>query len=269
MIQYHKMLETVLEHGEKRDDRTRVGTRSIFGYQTRFNLFEGFPLVTTKHTNFNAIKAELLWFLRGSTNVNELDSKIWNEWADSDGDLGPVYGEQWRAWSGLTDDGEPVWVDQIERVIHSIRNNPKGRRHIVSAWNVPQIDAMTLPPCHVMFQFYVSNSGRLSCQLHQRSADLFLGVPFNIASYALLTHIIARMCNLSVGTLVHTFGDLHIYENHLEKAEKVLSRRPMPLPQVEFSLRNWERVKPEDIDPNNIWLVGYDPYPAISAKVAV
>jgi thymidylate synthase len=230
MRQYHDLMQHVLEHGVRKDDRTGTGTLSIFGYQMRFDLAEGFPLVTTKKVHLKSIIHELLWFLRGETNVGYLQRNgvtIWNEWADETGDLGPVYGAQWRSWRGA--DGQTV--DQIGSLIEQIRSNPDSRRLIVSAWNVGEIEQMALPPCHALFQFYVAG-GRLSCQLYQRSADIFLGVPFNIASYALLTLMIAQVCDLQPGDFIHTFGDAHLYLNHLEQARIQLGRQPYPLPQM-------------------------------------
>src|SRR5881394_4411506 len=234
--QYHDLLRLVLDHGRPRDDRTGTGTLSVFGAQTRFDLRPdgpGFPLLTTKKLHLKSIIYELLWFLRGDTNVrylNEHGVTIWDEWADSDGDLGRVYGAQWRDWR--TADGRSI--NQIDRVIEQIKKNPDGRRHIVSAWNVGEIEQMALPPCHALFQFFVQE-GELSCQLYQRSADLFLGVPFNIASYALLTLMVARVCDLKPGTFVHTFGDLHLYANHIEQAKLQLERQPRPLPRMELN----------------------------------
>jgi len=253
MRQYHDLMRYVLEQGVRKDDRTGTGTLSIFGYQMRFDLAEGFPLVTTKKVHLKSIIHELLWFLRGETNVGYLQSNgvtIWNEWADETGDLGPVYGAQWRSWRGA--DGQTV--DQIGSLIEQIRSNPDSRRLIVSAWNVGEIERMALPPCHALFQFYVAG-GRLSCQLYQRSADIFLGVPFNIASYALLTLMIAQVCDLQPGDFIHTFGDAHLYLNHLEQARIQLARQPYPLPQMllnpavhdlfafqyqDFSLQNYQ-----------------------------
>ena len=230
MKQYLDLMRQVRDHGVEKQDRTGTGTRSIFGYQMRFDLSAGFPLLTTKKVAARLIIHELLWFLQGSTNIGYLlenNVHIWDEWADENGDLGPVYGSQWRSWP--TPAGESI--DQIERVVHSIRHNPDSRRHIVSAWNVAEVDSMALPPCHTMFQFYVAN-GRLSCQLYQRSADIFLGVPFNLASYALLTMMVAQVCGLEPGDFVHTFGDAHLYSNHLEQADEQLSRLPMALPRM-------------------------------------
>ncbi|HRZ50256.1 MAG TPA: thymidylate synthase, partial [Bacteroidales bacterium] len=228
MHQYHQLLETVLRNGVEKEDRTGTGTLSIFGHQLRFSLQDGFPCITTKKLHLRSIIHELLWFLKGETNIRYLHENkvtIWDEWASPDGDLGPVYGYQWRSWPAP--DGRHI--DQISMVLDAIRNNPDSRRHIVSAWNVADIDRMALPPCHVMFQFYVAN-GTLSCQLYQRSADIFLGVPFNIASYALLTHMVAQVTGLIPGEFVHTFGDAHIYLNHLDQVKLQLSRDPLPLP---------------------------------------
>jgi thymidylate synthase len=264
MRQYLDLLKKILDEGVEKQDRTNTGTKSLFGYQMRFDLSEGFPLVTTKKVHLRSIIHELLWFLKGDTNIEYLhDNKvsIWDEWADENGNLGPVYGHQWRSWT--TSDGEHI--DQISNVVESIKNNPDSRRHIVSAWNPPDLGKMALPPCHVLFQFYVAN-GRLSCQLYQRSADVFLGVPFNIASYALLTLMIARITDLIPGEFVHTFGDVHIYSNHIEQVNTQLQRTPHPLPVMEIN-KNVKSVfdfKYEDFN-----LTGYDPYPAIKAEVAV
>ena len=228
MKQYHDLVAHVLEHGVAKSDRTGTGTLSVFGHQLRFDLAEGFPLLTTKRLHTRSIFGELLWFLRGSTNVAWLHANgitIWDEWADADGELGPIYGHQWRSWP--TPDGQHV--DQIAAVVESLRTNPDSRRHLVSAWNVGELPAMALPPCHALFQFYVAE-GRLSCQLYQRSADIFLGVPFNIASYALLTHMVAQVTGLQVGDFVHTLGDAHLYTNHLDQARLQLTREPRPLP---------------------------------------
>ncbi|CAG9933832.1 thymidylate synthase [Candidatus Nitrotoga arctica] len=264
MRQYLYLLKHVLNHGTRKSDRTGTGTISIFGYQMRFNLEHGFPLVTTKKCHLKSIIHELLWFLQGDTNIHYLKEngvRIWDEWADEDGNLGPVYGKQWRSWTvrdGLT-------IDQISDVIEQIKCNPDSRRLIVSAWNVGELDQMALAPCHVMFQFYVSD-GKLSCQLYQRSADIFLGVPFNIASYALLTMMMAQVCGLKPGDLVHTFGDAHLYLNHLEQAELQLSREPRLLPVMHLNpnVKNIFDFRFEDFS-----LEGYDPYPAIKATVAV
>lgn len=264
MLAYLKLLEEVLESGIDRDDRTGVGTRGLFGRQMQFDLGKGFPLLTTKRLHTRSIFLELLWFLRGDTNVGWLQEQgvsIWDEWADEDGNLGPVYGHQWRSWP--TPDGETI--DQIAWVENEIRTNPQSRRLIVSAWNVADIKDMRLPPCHVLFQFYVAD-GRLSCQLYQRSADLFLGVPFNIASYALLTMMMAKVTGLRPGTFVHTLGDVHLYSNHFQQAKEQLSREPKPLPKMHLART------PESIDQfcyEDFQLTGYDPHPNIKAPVAV
>jgi thymidylate synthase len=264
MRQYHDLLRLVLEEGVERVDRTGTGTISCFGAQTRFDLRETFPLLTTKKLHLKSIIYELLWFLRGETNVrylNENGVTIWDEWADENGELGPVYGAQWSAWRGA--DGETI--NQIDRVIEQIERNPASRRLIVSAWNVAEIERMALPPCHLLFQFYVQK-GELSCQLYQRSADLFLGVPFNIASYALLTLMVAHVCALRPGEFIHTFGDLHLYKNHLAQAREQLSRecRPLPRMQLNPAVKNIHDFCFEDFA-----LVGYDPHPAIKAPIAV
>lgn len=267
MIQYLSLLNEVLENGESRPDRTGVGTRSLFGRQFRCNLQDGFPLLTTKRVFFDGIVRELLWFLSGSTNVNELNKhnvRIWDDWADDDGELGPVYGYQWRCWPDHH--GESESIDQISNVIQSIKENPFSRRHIVSAWNVADVDHMKLPPCHALFQFYVSQDQRLSCHLYQRSADIFLGVPFNIASYALLTHLIAQVTNLQPGEFVHTFGDVHLYNNHVKQAERQLKRRPKSLPSVTVNI-DVECVF--DVTFEDIKLENYCPYPGILAPIAV
>lgn len=264
MQQYLDLLQDVRDNGTARADRTGTGTLSVFGRQMRFDLSETFPLVTTKKVHIKSIVAELLWFLRGDTNIswlNEHGVTIWDEWADEHGDLGPVYGAQWRSWKGA--DGRTH--DQIRRVIDGIAEDPDSRRLIVSAWNVGEIDQMALAPCHALFQFYVGD-GRLSCQLYQRSADLFLGVPFNIASYALLTCMIAQVCGLKPGDFVHTFGDAHIYVNHLEQVDTQLKRTPRTLPTLHLD----EQIK--DLfafEPSHISVVGYDPHPRITAPVAV
>lgn len=264
MRQYHDLLKTVIETGVKKEDRTGTGTLSVFGYQMRFDLGEGFPLLTTKKMHVKSIIYELLWFLQGSTNIQYLVDngvKIWNEWADENGELGPVYGKQWRSW--LCPDGRTI--DQISNVIAQIKNNPDSRRLIVSAWNVADIDKMKLPPCHTMFQFYVAN-GKLSCQLYQRSADIFLGVPFNIASYALLTMMVARVCDLQPGDFVHTFGDAHLYLNHIEQTNLLLTRDFRPLPEMKLnpSVKNIFDFRYEDFE-----LLNYDPHPVIKAPIAV
>ena len=264
MRQYHDLLRLVLEHGKERTDRTGVGTISVFGAQARFDLREGFPLLTTKKLHLRSIVHELLWFLRGDTNVrslNEAGVTIWDEWADENGDLGRVYGAQWTDWRGA--DG--THVNQIDEVIRQIRTTPDSRRLIVSAWNPAEIREMALPPCHVLFQFYVRD-GELSCQLYQRSADLFLGVPFNIASYALLTMMVAQVCDLKPGEFVHTFGDLHLYRNHLEQTREQLSRefRPLPTMRINPALRDIHAFRFEDFALEN-----YDPHPGIKAPIAV
>lgn len=254
----------MLEDGRERRDRTGTGTIGLFGEQARFDLRESFPLVTTKKVHLRSIIHELLWFLRGDTNVGYLRENgvtIWDEWADANGDLGRIYGAQWRSWAGA--DGRVV--DQIAEVVRLVRENPESRRILVSAWNPSEIDRMALPPCHVLFQFHVQD-GELSCQLYQRSADLFLGVPFNIASYALLTMMVAQVCGLSPGDFVHTFGDLHLYSNHLDQAREQLSREPRPLPRMRL---NPERRRLEDFEFGDFVLEGYDPHPAIKAPVAV
>ncbi len=262
--QYHELLRLVLDHGEQRSDRTGTGTLSIFGAQARFDLRNSFPLLTTKKLHLKSIIYELLWFLRGDTNVRYLDEHgvtIWDEWADEKGDLGRVYGAQWRDWRG----GDGKFVDQISGVIDQIKSNPSSRRLIVSAWNPAEIKGMALPPCHVLFQFYV-NEGELSCQLYQRSADLFLGVPFNIASYSLLTMMIAQVCNLRPAEFVHTFGDLHLYLNHLEQAREQLVRDCRPLPRMEL---NPAVARIEDFSFEDFTLLAYDPHPSIKAPIAV
>lgn len=273
MQQYLDLLEDILTSGVDKEDRTGVGTRSVFGRQLRFDLQQGFPLLTTKKVFVKGVIHELLWFLSGSTNVRYLQERgvhIWDAWADKDGELGPVYGKQWRSWEGFHDaafkeDVEFFTVDQIKDVVTSIRNNPDSRRHIVTAWNPAEVDSMALPPCHCLFQFYVA-SGTLSCQLYQRSADVFLGVPFNIASYALLTMMVAYVCDLRVGEFVHTFGDAHIYRNHFAQVSEQLQRVPRDLPRMLFEGGQTEL---EDFKYEHFKLVGYDPYPAIKATVAV
>lgn len=265
MQPYLQLLSEVLVTGTKKEDRTGTGTLSLFGKQIRFDLQKGFPAVTTKKLYFHGVKGELLWFLRGSTNVKWLQDQnihIWDEWADEQGNLGPVYGKQWRSWYRPLLQGS---VDQIAQVIESIKTNPDSRRHIVSAWNVAEIEHMALPPCHVLFQFYVAN-GKLSCQLYQRSADLFLGVPFNIASYALLTHMIAQVCELDVGEFIHTFGDAHIYLNHIEQVKEQLSRKPLPLPRLWL---NPDIKNIDDFTMNDIQLLDYKSHPPIKGEVAV
>jgi len=257
-------LQDILDQGVDKSDRTGVGTRSVFGRQVRFNLQEGFPLITTKKVHLKSIIYELLWFLKGDTNVNYLQEhnvRIWNEWAKDDGSLGPIYGRQWRSWP----DGSESGIDQIQQAIEAIKNNPDSRRIVVSAWNVAELEAMQLNPCHVMFQFYVAE-GRLSCQLYQRSADVFLGVPFNIASYSLLTMMIAQVCDLQIGEFVHTFGDLHLYQNHFEQARLQLSREPRALPTMKIN-PNVKNI--DQFSYNDFQLQNYDPHPSIKAKVAV
>jgi thymidylate synthase len=264
MRQYLDLLEHVLEHGVPKGDRTGTGTLSVFGYQMRFDLGRGFPLLTTKKLHVRSIVHELLWFLSGSTNVRPLQEngvRIWDEWADENGELGPVYGSQWRSWP-LPGGGA---IDQIGKVVEQIRRNPDSRRHIVSAWNVAEIDRMRLPPCHALFQFWVAQ-GRLSCQLYQRSADVFLGVPFNIASYALLTLMVAQVTGLEAAEFIHTLGDAHLYSNHLEQARLQLTREPRPLPRVHL---NPEVRSVFDFRYEDITLEGYDPWPAIKAPIAV
>ena len=264
MRQYLDLLQCILNNGVDKGDRTGTGTLSLFGYQMRFNLQEGFPLLTTKKLHMKSIIYELLWFLNGDTNVRYLQEngvRIWNEWADENGDLGPVYGGQWRAWKSV--DGPPI--DQISRLIETIRTDPNSRRLIVSAWNVAEIDSMALPPCHALFQFYVAQ-GRLSCQLYQRSADVFLGVPFNIASYALLTLMVAQVCGLQPGEFIHTFGDVHLYKNHIQQARLQLTRQPFPLPQMQINpaVRSIFDFKFEDFELRN-----YQAHPHIKAEVSV
>lgn len=264
MKQYHDLMRHVLEHGAKKEDRTGTGTLSVFGYQMRFNLEDGFPLLTTKKLHTKSIIHELLWFLKGESNIKYLKENgvsIWDEWADENGNLGPVYGYQWRSWP--TAKGEKI--DQITKVIDMIKKNPDSRRLIVSAWNVADIDSMKLPPCHAFFQFYVAN-GKLSCQLYQRSADIFLGVPFNIASYALLTLMVAQVCGLKPGEFVHTLGDAHLYSNHIEQSKLQLSRdfRPLPVMKINPEVKSIFDFKFEDFSLEN-----YDPHPHIKAAVAV
>lgn len=264
MKQYHDLMRHVLENGTDKSDRTGTGTRSVFGYQMRFDLSEGFPVVTTKKLHLRSIIHELLWFLKGEGNIKYLKENgvsIWDEWADENGELGPVYGVQWRSWP--TADGRQI--DQIKQLIEGIKNNPDSRRHIVSAWNVAEVENMALPPCHTMFQFYVAN-GKLSCQLYQRSADIFLGVPFNIASYALLTKMIAQVCNLEPGDFVHTFGDAHLYSNHFEQAKLQLSRdfKTLPTMKMNPNVKDLFEFKYEDFE-----LMNYEPHPGIKAPIAV
>jgi len=264
MKQYLDLLDHVLKTGVEKKDRTGTGTISVFGYQMRFPLNEGFPVMTTKKLHLRSIIHELLWFLKGETNIKYLSEnkvKIWNEWADENGELGPVYGYQWRSWP--TPDGK--YIDQISNVIESIKNNPDSRRHIVSAWNVGLLHQMALPPCHILFQFYVAD-GKLSCQLYQRSADIFLGVPFNIASYALLLQMIAQVTNLQPGDFIHTFGDAHIYLNHIQQVELQLSRKPLPLPALKLNpdIKDIFDFKFEDIE-----LVNYNAHPHIKGEISV
>lgn len=262
--QYETLMRHVYEQGTEKSDRTGTGTLSVFGYQMRFDLQQGFPLITTKKLHTRSIFTELLWFLRGDANIQWLHDhqvSIWDEWADDNGDLGPIYGVQWRSWP--TPDGQQV--DQISQVLEQIKNNPDSRRHIVCSWNVGQLEQMALPPCHALFQFYVANN-RLSCQLYQRSADIFLGVPFNIASYALLTHMVAQQCDLEVGDFIWTGGDCHLYRNHLEQVELQLSRKPRPYPTLRITRR------PKDIfsyQLSDFEILDYDPHPHIKAPVAV
>lgn len=264
MQQYLDLMKRAYDTGVEKEDRTGTGIKSVFGHQMRFNLQDGFPMVTTKKLHMKSIIHELLWFLKGSGNVSYLQEngvRIWNEWADENGDLGPVYGVQWRSWRGA--DGKTH--DQIKNVIEQIKTNPNSRRLIVNAWNVGELEHMALPPCHMFFQFYVAN-GKLSCQLYQRSADIFLGVPFNIASYALLTHMMAQVCDLEVGEFVHTLGDAHIYSNHMEQCKLQMSREPYPLPQIKINpeIKNIDQFKFEDFE-----LVNYQSHPHIKGVVAV
>jgi thymidylate synthase len=264
MKQYLALLQHILDHGVKKDDRTGTGTLSVFGYQMRFDLQEGFPILTTKKLHWKSIVYELLWFLRGESNIRYLKEhqvSIWDEWADLQGELGPVYGVQWRSWKA----GDGRTIDQIGKVVQQIKQNPNSRRLIVSAWNVGEIEQMALPPCHLLFQFYVAEQ-KLSCQMYQRSADVFLGVPFNIVSYALLTSLVAHACDLQPGEFVHTLGDTHLYLNHLDQARLQLSRQPFPLPQL--------RLNPQvknifDFDYPDITLEGYQSHPGIKAEISV
>ncbi len=267
MQQYLELMRHILEHGERRGDRTGTGTRSIFGHQMRFDLSAGFPAVTTKKLYMKGVVHELLWFLRGETNVRALQAHnvtIWDEWADAQGELGPVYGAQWRSW-GAHREGAPG-IDQLAQVIDALRRDPESRRHVVSAWNVDALPMMALAPCHVMFQFYVSRGERLCCQLYQRSGDVFLGVPFNIASYALLTHMIAQVVGLQPGEFIHTLGDAHLYENHLEQARQQLEREPRPLPTLWLDP---SVTRLEDFTPAHIVLKDYAPHPPIKAPIAI
>ncbi len=264
MKQYLDMLNYIKENGVEKEDRTGTGTISVFGYQNRYDLSKGFPLLTTKKVHWPSIVHELLWFIKGDTNVKYLQDnnvRIWNEWADENGDLGPVYGYQWRHWTNSR--GQEI--DQLQNVIDQIKNNPDSRRIIISAWNAGDLDQMALAPCHAFVQFYVAN-GKLSCQLYQRSADVFLGVPFNIASYSLLTHMIAQVCDLEVGEFIHTFGDLHIYKNHIQQVDLQLTREPKELPQIKL---NPEIKNIEDFTYDDIELIGYDPHPLIKGTVSV
>ncbi len=262
MQEYLDLLKKVKESGKPKGDRTGTGTLSIFGHQMRFDLQDSFPLLTTKKIHFKSVAYELLWFLKGDTNIKYLKDNgvsIWDEWADENGDLGPVYGKQWRDWKGANG-----FHDQISNVIDQIKNNPNSRRHIVSAWNVAEIPSMALAPCHILFQFYVQE-GKLSCQLYQRSADIFLGVPFNIASYALLTHMIANVCDLEVGDFVHTLGDAHLYNNHLTQADEQLTRSPLQPPQIKVAKKNSiDEYVFEDFE-----IIGYEHHPHIPAPVAI
>ncbi|HOE04999.1 MAG TPA: thymidylate synthase [Bacteroidales bacterium] len=264
MKAYLDLLSHVMDQGVAKTDRTGTGTISVFGYQMRFNLGEGFPLLTTKKLHLKSIIYELLWFLRGDTNIKYLKDhgvSIWDEWAAADGELGPVYGHQWRSWQAAN--GQTI--DQISQVINSLKNNPDSRRHIVSAWNVGELDQMALPPCHALFQFYVAD-GKLSCQLYQRSADIFIGVPFNIASYAILTHMVAHVCGYEPGDFVHTLGDAHIYSNHLEQVKLQLTREPRPLPGLLIKNRREDifSFQFEDFE-----IINYDPHPHIKGAIAV
>ena len=264
MKQYLDLLQYVLDHGTERQDRTGTGTVGVFGYQMRFDLGQGFPVLTTKKLHLRSIIYELLWFLRGDTNIKYLKDhgvSIWDEWADAEGNLGPVYGSQWRSWP----DGRGGTIDQIANVVEQIKTNPYSRRLMVTAWNPAEIEEMALPPCHCLFQFYVSNS-KLSCQLYQRSADIFLGVPFNIASYALLTMMMAQVCGLEPGEFVHTFGDAHIYKNHMDQVHLQLTREPRPLPTMHI---NPERKSIFDFEYEDFRLEGYDPHPHIKGEVSV
>ena len=264
MRQYLDLLQFILDNGVEKGDRTGTGTLSVFGYQMRFDLKKGFPLLTTKKLHLKSIIYELLWFLKGETNIKYLQDHgvhIWDEWADENGELGPVYGSQWRSWPAAGGDT----IDQIARVINQIKTNPNSRRHIVTAWNPAEIDRMALPPCHTLFQFYVAN-GVLSCQLYQRSADLFLGVPFNIASYSLLTLMVAQVCDLEIGDFVHSFGDVHLYLNHIDQAKLQLSRQPYPLPQMRI---NPEISSIDGFNYDDFELLNYQSHPGIKADISV
>lgn len=264
MKQYLDLLNHIMHNGTDKSDRTGTGTRSVFGYQMRFDLNQGFPVLTTKKLHLRSIIYELLWFIAGDTNIrylNEHGVTIWDEWADDNGNLGPIYGHQWRSWP--TPDGETI--DQLAALVESLKNNPDSRRHIVSAWNVAEVEKMALPPCHALFQFYVAE-GKLSCQLYQRSADVFLGVPFNIASYSLLTMMLAQVCGYFPGEFVHTFGDAHIYRNHFEQVALQLSREPRPLPRM---IINPDKKDLFSFEYEDFTLEGYDPYPGIKAPIAV
>ncbi|MBT5285700.1 MAG: thymidylate synthase [Euryarchaeota archaeon] len=264
MKAYLDLMRHILEHGDEKGDRTGTGTKSVFGYQMRFDLSDGFPMVTTKKLHLPSIVHELLWFIKGDTNVKYLQDngvRIWNEWADENGDLGPVYGKQWRRWEGK--DGQII--DQLQQAIEAIKTNPNSRRIIVSAWNVGELEEMALMPCHAFFQFHVAQ-GKLNCQLYQRSADVFLGVPFNIASYALLTHMMAQVCGLEAGTFVHTLGDAHLYNNHLEQSALQITREPMPLPQLKLNetITSIDEFTYEDIE-----IVDYHHHPHIKAPISI
>ncbi len=262
MKQYLDLMKHVLKNGEERMDRTGTGTLSVFGYQARYDLSEGFPLVTTKKLHLRSIIHELLWFLKGDTNIQYLKEnkvRIWDEWADENGDLGPVYGKQWRRW-----EAKEQIIDQIADLVEGLRNNPQSRRHIVSAWNPADIKDMALPPCHTLMQFYVSKDGKLSCQLYQRSADIFLGVPFNIASYSLLTHILAKECGFEVGEFILTLGDYHIYHEHFSQVKTQLAREPKKLPQLEFQIKDFFSYSVNDFK-----LLNYDHYPVLKAEMNV
>lgn len=274
MQQYLDLLSHVMENGIDRMDRTGTGTRGVFGYQVRFDLADGFPMVTTKKLHLKSIVHELIWFLAGDTNIKYLKEngvRIWDEWADENGDLGPVYGKQWRRWEGPSnEDGSAAVIDQAAKLVEAIKANPYSRRHVLSAWNPAEVDEMALPPCHCLFQFHVApqktGKDKLSCQLYQRSADIFLGVPFNIASYALLTHMMAQVCDLEVGDFVHTFGDAHIYSNHFEQVTLQLTRAPKPLPKLEL---NPDVTDLFAFSGDDVKIVGYEAHPHIKGKVAV